>query len=67
MWLVWLAGICLVAGVLIFAWGVMRDMDLRYLKWGTGLASGGGWCLLLLYGLFGKPKRDTPPTFHEHP
>ena len=62
----WLGGILLAAGVLIFAWGVMRDMDERLLERGGGIA-GGGLGLLLLYGMFGKPKRNPPPTSNERP
>ena len=62
----WFGGIYLAVGVTIFVWGVMRDMDERLLERGGGIA-GGGLGLLLLYGWFGRPKQDTPPTFHEHP
>ena len=62
----WFGGIYVAAGVLSFAWGWMHDMDLHYLKWGTVTACA-GLSPFLLYGLFGKPKQDTPPTFHEHP
>ena len=62
----WRGGILLVVGVLIFVWGVMLDWDPRYVKAGT-LQACAGLGVLMLYGMFGKPKQDTPPTFHEHP
>ena len=62
----WFGCIWFTAGVLISGGGVMWDMDPRYVKWGSIVAGGGGG-LLLLYGMLGKPKRDTPPTSDEHP
>ena len=62
----WRGGILIAVGVLIFALGVMRDWDLRYLKWGT-VTGCAGLGILLLYGMFGRPKRDTPQTSHGHP